>query len=162
MSGFVERVADHQLKHAVDIIGGYADHAPLDTWLNAIDQCVLQQRLQRQLRNRQVLRHAIDPPVHLQPVAQAVLLDRQVTPRQLQLIPPGHQCARPREARTEQVGQVQYSLLRLGRIARHQCGDAVEAVEQEVRTNARLQRFDPRPQLGLLLAPPLALQIEIA
>lgn len=70
--------------------------------------------------------------------------------------------ARPREARTEQVGQVQYSLLRLGRIARHQCGDAVEAVEQEVRTNARLQRFDPRPQLGLLLAPPLALQIEIA
>ena len=44
----------------------------------------------------------------------------------------------------------------------NQAGDAVQAVEQEVRANSRLQRFDACLEFGLLLPPPLALQVEVA
>ncbi len=53
-------------------------------------------------------------------------------------------------------------MLGLQRVQLDQAGDAVQAVEQEVRANPRLQRFQARLQLGLLLPAPLALQVKVA
>ncbi|MNE72362.1 hypothetical protein D3C80_1682970 [compost metagenome] len=90
------------------------------------------------------------------------MLNRQISFGQFQLLAPGHQAAGFGQAGAKQVGQVQHRLLGLERIDHHQAGDTVQAVEQEVRTDPRLQGFDARTQLGLFLSAPLALQIEIA
>ncbi|MCY1295632.1 hypothetical protein D9M70_449800 [compost metagenome] len=162
--GFVAVVgiADAELEHAVAVVGLDAHQAALDARLHAMDQRVLEQRLEGQLGDRQVGRHAVHLPFQLQALAEPVLLDRQVAATQLQFLAPGHQAARLGQAGAEQVGEVEHRLLGLGRVDRHQAGDAVQAVEQEMRLDPCLQRLDARAQLGLLLAPPLALQIEVA
>src|SRR5690606_14943675 len=150
------------MEHAISVKRAYADRSTLNSRLNAMNQGVLQQRLQRQLRNGQIIWNAFHLPLHLQSVTEPVTLDGQIAPRQLQLLAPGHQRAGTSQAGPKQIGKVQHRLLGLALIGGYQTGDAVQAVEQEMRANPCLQRLDAGPQLGLLLPSPLALQVKVA
>src|SRR5690606_2910926 len=118
--------------------------------------------LQCQQGHRQVVRQPSDVPGDPQTIAQAILLDPQITAAQTIFLCPGGQVVGLGEIGAEQVGQVQHCGFGLVRVNEVQAEDDVEAVEQELRADARLQRLQQRLESGLVVQMPLLLQVEIA
>src|SRR6185312_10975224 len=116
------------------------DDAAMGLRLDAVINRVLEQRLQQQPWHQREHRQLIDVPYHLQPISEPQLLDALVDARDFQLLLEGDGVALLAEVRAEEVCQVLHGLLRERRIRACERGDGVHAVEQEVRTDARLQR----------------------
>ncbi len=144
-----QRIADRQPRLAVAHAGADAHHAAVRIGLDAVAHRILDQRLQQQRRHARGAGGGIELPHHLQPAAEADLLDRQVAPRQLDLVVAGVTALGiDRERDPEQLGQVLEQRLGALRVASHQTERTVQGVEQEVRPDARLQFGQPRGRIG--------------
>ncbi len=97
-----------------------------------------------------------------EPVAEPQLLDALVDARNFQFLAQRDLGPRVVQADTEEVGEVLDRLLRARRVRARERRDRVQAVEQEVRADARLQRPNPRPRLELDAAAPLECDVEVA
>ncbi len=86
----------------------------------------------------------VQVPGHAQPLAQAQLLDGRVALEQRNFVGEAHQAAAVGHERAEQFRQVLQRALGARRIAPDQRQHRVQAVEQEMRADARLQRLQPR------------------
>ncbi len=118
--------------------------------------------MQRERRNQRRTRHVVHVPFDLQTVAETDLLNLEVLARQLAFGRDRHQLARIGQQHAEQVGQIVQHRLGLVRIAAREAGDAVQAVEEKVRPDARLQRLHARLLLGLGVLLAAVLQDEVA
>ena len=103
----------------------------------------------------------LDQPAHLQPFAQPQLLDARIDARDLEFVAQRNLTMRVGEVEPEQVGEVLDRRLGAHRIRSRQRRDGVHAVEQEVRTDARLERADPCARLELDVAAPLMGHMEV-
>ena len=112
--------------------------------LDAVVHRVLEQRLQHQRRQQRVRGRAVEVPDDAQPLAQAQLLDFGVALEQRDLVGQAHELARVRHQGAKQVRQVLERALGALRVAADERQHRVQAVEQEVRADARLQRLQPR------------------
>ena len=83
-------------------------------------------------------------PVDLQPFAEPQLLELEVLPAQLDLVGERRELAVVAHQHAKQVGHVLERGFGAARFAAHQRQHRVDAVEQEVRADARLQRLQPR------------------
>ncbi|MNN53120.1 hypothetical protein D3C81_1678560 [compost metagenome] len=90
LARLVVGVAHAELEHAVTVARFHLHQTTLDSRLDAVDQRILQQRLQGQLRNRHAIGHAAHLPLHLQTIAEAKLLHGKIAPGQLHFLPPGN------------------------------------------------------------------------
>ena len=80
----------------------------------------------------------------LQAVAESQLLQREVLPAQLDLVGERHEIAVVAHQHAEQIGHVLERGLGALRVRAHEREHGVDAVEQEMRADARLQRLQPR------------------
>ena len=101
---------------------------------------VLHQRLQQERRHRRVVQPGRDVPAHLEPVAEAGLLDLQIEPQESQLLLQRRLLPVAVEQRhPQEIGELHDHPSRRGGIVADQHGDRVEGVEEKVRLELRLQ-----------------------
>ena len=112
--------------------------------LDAVIDGVLEQRLQHQRRHQRIGRHVVDVPVDDEAIAQPQLLQLEVLPAQLDLVGERRQLAVVAHQHAEEVGHVLERGFGALRVGAHQREHGVDAVEQEMRPDARLQRLQPR------------------
>ncbi len=112
--------------------------------LDAVVDGVLEQRLQHERRDERVARHALHVPVDDQPLAEPQLLELEVLPAQLDLVGERRQVAVVAHQHAKQVGQVLSAASARRGSLRTSDSTRGDAVEQEVRADARLQRLQPR------------------
>jgi hypothetical protein len=112
--------------------------------LDPVVDGVLADRLQHQRRHERVGGHALDVPLDDQAIAEPQLLELEVRAAKLDLVGERRELAVVAHQHAEQVGHVVQRFLGPLRIAAHEREHAVQAVEQEMRPDARLQRLQPR------------------
>ena len=139
-----------------------ADDAAFVERLDAVVDGILEQRLQDQRWDRRIHRQPVDLPVDLQALPEAQSLDALVGARDLDLVRQRDPLAMLAQRRAEQVREVGDRLFRHSRVAARERGDGVHAVEQEMRTDARLQRAHAALRLGLDIGLPLVRDVEVA
>ena len=113
--------------------------AALGRRLDAVIDGVLEQRLQHERRNERVARHALDVPVDLEPIAEAQLLELEILAAQLDFVGQRREVAVVAHQHAKEIGQILERRLGAARLAAHQRQHRGDAVEQEVRPDARLQ-----------------------
>src|SRR5262249_52182827 len=111
---------------------------------DAVVDRVLEQRLQHQRRQQRVGGRRIELPGDAQPLAEAQLLDLGVALEQPYLVGKAHEALRIRDEAAKQVRQVLERPLGALRVAANERQHRVDAVEEKVRPDARLQRLQPR------------------
>src|SRR5687767_11389681 len=133
--------------------GQHAVAAPLDlhhyfrgpgAGFNAVVHGVLEQGLKHQRRQQRVRRRGVHLPGDSQPLAEAQALDVGVALEQRDLVGEAYELPRIGHQRAEQIRQVLERALGALRVAPDERQHRVQAVEQEMRTDARLQRLQPR------------------
>ena len=130
---------------------------------DAVQHGVLQQRLQHQARQRQRPRQwLLARPAHLQAFAQAQGFDREVTLGQFHFLAQAGIGFAGAERGAEQVGQVEHRAFGDDRIAAHEAGDGVHAVEEEMRLDPRLQRIGLGARAGAHLRLPAVDREQVA
>jgi hypothetical protein len=123
-----------------------ADHdvRSLRRGLDAVMHRVLQQRLQHHRRQQRVRRRLVELPRDAHAIAQAQLLDRRVALEQRDLVGEPHEARAFGHQLAKQVREVFERALGTLRVPPHQREHRVQAVEQEMRPDPRLQRLQPR------------------
>src|SRR5207302_9849330 len=101
-------------------------------------------RLQHQRRNERIARHALDVPVDNQSFAESQLLEIEILPAEQYLVLEGRQIAVVAHQDAKELGQVLKCGFGALRLAANERKHRVDAVEQKMRTNARLQRLQSR------------------
>ena len=127
---------------------------PVDA-LEAVAHGVLDQRLHAQERHRDRQHLGRHAERHLQPVAEAGLLEQQVALDRAQLLGERRVVAVAAEGVAGEVGELQQQLARAVGVGAHEAGDRAERVVDEVRADLGPQR----PHLGL--GEPGARQLEL-
>ena len=139
-------VLDRDAAQPAVVLGHDRDRAAAAAALEAVLHGVLDERLQAQVRHgdgQHLRRHAEH---HLQPVAEARLLEQQVAVDRPQLLGQRRVLA-VRAARVAgEVGEVEQQLAGPLRVGAHERRDGGERVEDEVRADLRPQR--PHLRLG--------------
>ena len=106
---------------------------------------VLHERLQQEGRHGGRARAGLDAERHLESIAEASLLDRDVMIEQLQLLLQRHQrTAFPAERMTQQLAQARDHAVGLLGVLEHERRDRMQRVEEEMRLQLAGQRVEPR------------------
>src|SRR5437899_1618838 len=112
--------------------------------LDPVIDRVLEQRLQHERRNERVARHAVQMPLDLQAISEAQFFERQVLTAELDLVRERRELAVVAHQHAEEVRHILQRTFGLPRIVAHEREHGSDAVEQEMRADARLQRLQPR------------------
>ena len=104
---------------------------------------ILQQGLQHQRRHQRIGRTLFDIPTNAHPLAQPQPLQLDVLAAQRNLRGQRHQFARVLHQGAKQLGQFFERLFGTARIAADDAENAVQAVEQKMRADARRERHQP-------------------
>src|SRR5450755_1497979 len=112
--------------------------------LDSVINGVFQQRLQHQWRHLRISRHVVDVPFDGQAIAETQFLQLEVLPAQLDLVGKRRKLAVVAHENAEQIRQIFQRRFRAPRLAAHQRQYRGDAVEQEMRPDAGLQRLQPR------------------
>ena len=156
------RVAHVDRQHVAVPAQRDLDHAARGQARDAVEDRVLQQRLQHQPGHRQRPgQRLLALPRHPQAFAEAQLFDREVALGQRDFLRQRRRLVAGAQRRAEEVGQVEHGALGALRVLAHQAGDGVHAVEQEVRADARLQRIGLGAGTGAHLRAPGVDRVEV-
>ena len=128
----------HLVAVAVDIDHDFPREARR---LDAVIDGIFQERLQHQRRNQRIGGHLVRVPRDLQAVAQPQLLDVQILAAEFHFLLQGDEPAVVGHQHPEQVSHIlQRPFGALG-FAADERQHGIQAVEQEMRPDARLQRL---------------------
>ncbi len=106
---------------------------------------VFDERLQKQRRQHARLRLCFDVHIDMQALAEADFFNRQKALQKFQFFAQRNKLlfAEP-QRHSQKIGQQDTHVARPGGVDAGQCADGIEAVEQEVRVDLRLQRLQFR------------------
>ena len=134
-------VAHRDTEHPAVAARGNLQQAGVEPSSEAVDEGILDQRLEDQVRHQRAAGVGRDPADDTQPVAEADLFDRQVGVGERQFLVEGDELA-PAGLHGEPQERAETLDDRAGRVGvagRCQGGDGVQRVEQEVRLELELQ-----------------------
>ena len=157
-------VPDRQAEHIPVLFPGNVDVSLGPLVLDAVVERVLHQGLQRQLQNLVIVQRRIDPDVVLQYVVVAHLLDFQVAPDMLFLLPQGNKLPSPAEHQSEKVGQRHHHVHGLvGLVVLDEPDNGVQRIVQEMGIDLLLQQAQIQlAQLLLVLLCPLDQKLQVS
>ena len=133
-----------QPEAVVPALDAHLDHARGDPGLDAVVHGVFHQRLQKHRRDQGLLDGRLQLPSHREPLAQAQLLEVQILPAQRQLILERDQLAVVGHHGAEQLREVFQRGFGALRLLANQRKHRVQAVEEEMRADAGLERLQAR------------------
>src|SRR5688500_6864538 len=142
--GLDERVLDAREDPGAAPLDAHQHVAGAGPRLHAVVHGVLEQGLEHERRQQGIGGRGVELPADAQPLAKAPLLERGIALEQRDLVGEAHELARVRHQGAEEIRQVLERALGALRIAPDQRQHRVQAVEQEVRPDARLQRLQAR------------------
>jgi len=138
------------------------DDAPAGGRLDTVVDRVLDDGLQAEQRQARGRRQRGEPPAYLEALTEAQALDTEVAFDESNLLTHRDRLARIGQARAEEVGEILHRALGQRGLGARERGDGVHAVEEEMRTNARLQGLQSRLRLGREAVTVMKLHVEIA